>query len=55
MTEPLALFDAEQTLEAVRAGRYAEYPAYKPSGVEWLGDVPEHWKTLQIRRLFRTI
>jgi type I restriction enzyme, S subunit len=19
------------------------YPAYKPSGVEWLGDVPEHW------------
>lgn len=19
------------------------YPGYKPSGVEWLGDVPEHW------------
>ena len=19
------------------------YPAYKPSGVEWIGDVPEHW------------
>ena len=19
------------------------YPAYKPSGVDWLGDVPEHW------------
>lgn len=19
------------------------YPSYKPSGVEWLGDVPEHW------------
>ena len=19
------------------------YPAYKPSGVPWLGDVPEHW------------
>ena len=24
------------------------YPAYKLSGVEWLGDVPEHW---QVRRL----
>ncbi|HHY39552.1 MAG TPA: hypothetical protein GX507_11615 [Clostridia bacterium] len=24
------------------------YPAYKPSGVEWLGQVPEHW---EVRRL----
>ena len=24
------------------------YPAYKPSGVPWLGDVPEHW---EVRRL----
>ena len=24
------------------------YPAYRPSGVPWLGDVPEHWK---VRRL----
>ena len=24
------------------------YPAYKPSGVEWLGEVPEHW---EVRRL----
>jgi len=24
------------------------YPAYKPSGVAWLGDVPEHW---EVRRL----
>ena len=24
------------------------YPAYKPSGVEWLGDVPAHW---EVRRL----
>jgi type I restriction enzyme S subunit len=23
--------------------RFAPYPKYKPSGVEWLGDVPEHW------------
>ena len=24
------------------------YPRYKPSGVEWLGDVPEHW---EVKRL----
>ena len=23
--------------------RLPAYPKYKPSGVEWLGDVPEHW------------
>ena len=20
------------------------YPAYKPSGVDWLGEIPEHWE-----------
>jgi len=25
------------------AGRYRAYPEYKDSGVEWLGEVPEHW------------
>ena len=30
----------------VRTGQ--PYPAYKDSGVEWLGDVPEHW---DVRRL----
>ena len=27
---------------------YTPYPAYKPSGVEWLGEIPAHWK---VRRL----
>lgn len=25
--------------------RLQPYPKYKPSGVEWLGEVPEHWST----------
>jgi type I restriction enzyme S subunit len=25
------------------------YPRYKPSGVEWLGDVPEHWASKPLR------
>lgn len=33
---------------AVQADKRATYPAYKPSGVEWLGEVPEHW---EVRRL----
>ena len=31
----------------VRTGQ--PYPAYKPSGVEWLGDVPKHWKILPLK------
>jgi type I restriction enzyme S subunit len=29
------------------------YPKYKPSGVEWLGEIPEHWKTNRLQRLAR--
>ncbi|MCI5103892.1 MAG: hypothetical protein MRY60_08955 [Algiphilus sp.] len=29
---------------------YKPYPAYKDSGVEWIGRVPEHWQTLRIKR-----
>ena len=25
------------------------YPVMKPSGVEWLGDVPEHWEMVRLR------
>lgn len=32
--------------------KYRPYPAYKPSGLEWLGDIPEGWKIDQSRRLF---
>ncbi len=28
------------------------YPKYKPSGVEWLGDVPEYWKIKRLRYIF---
>ncbi len=27
------------------------YPAYKPSGVEWLGDVPAHWEVRQLGQI----
>ncbi|MBJ7374400.1 MAG: restriction endonuclease subunit S [Pseudomonas sp.] len=28
-----------------------KYPAYKDSGVEWLGEVPEHWMLMPIKHL----
>ena len=34
---------------------YPEYPAYKPSGVEWLGDIPAHWDVLPHRAIFTQI
>jgi type I restriction enzyme, S subunit len=30
---------------------FPRYPKYKPSGVEWLGDVPEHWRVLSLGRI----
>jgi type I restriction enzyme S subunit len=29
--------------------RFAPYPRYKPSGVEWLGEVPEHWEAKRLK------
>ena len=29
----------------------SSYPAYKPSGVEWLGDVPAHWDLRRTKTL----
>lgn len=37
---------------APKPSPYKPYPAYKSSGVEWLGDIPEGWVLLQSRRMF---
>ena len=31
------------------------YPGYKPSGVEWLGEVPEHWDVERLKRCMANI
>lgn len=31
---------------------FPKYPAYKDSGVAWLGEVPEHWEISRSRRVF---
>jgi type I restriction enzyme S subunit len=36
-------------------GRFKPYPAYKDSGVEWLGEIPAHWEVKRLRFLFRIV
>ncbi|MGE4338641.1 MAG: hypothetical protein AB7E55_22075 [Pigmentiphaga sp.] len=33
------------------SSNFPAYPAYKDSGVEWLGEVPEHWTVIAIKWL----
>lgn len=30
-----------------------KYPSYKASGVDWLGEIPEHWDSIKMKHLFR--
>jgi type I restriction enzyme S subunit len=41
-------------MEAVlRKVKFEKYPTYKPSGVDWLGEIPEHWETLANKYIFK--
>lgn len=33
--------------------QFEQYPSYKNSGVEWLGDVPEHWQVKPNKYVFK--
>src|SRR5438105_100419 len=33
--------------------RYKLYPAYKDSGVEWLGEIPAHWEVRRLKHIAR--
>ncbi len=35
--------------------KYKKYPAYKDSGVEWLGEIPKGWKAVRLKFLFRDV
>ena len=36
---------------AVSARRFKPYPAYKDSGVEWLGEIPAHWEVKRLKHM----
>ena len=33
--------------------KYKKYPSYKDSGVEWLGEIPEHWNIKRLKNVIR--
>ena len=33
--------------------KYSKYPSYRDSGVEWLGEIPEHWNLKKFNYLFQ--
>ncbi len=35
--------------------KYKRYPAYKDSGVEWLGDIPAHWELHRLKQCLRLV
>ena len=35
--------------------RLQPYPAYKDSGVEWLGEIPAHWDVVRMWRISRAM
>ena len=37
------------------APRFRPYPEYRDSGVEWLGEIPAHWKATPLKRQFRVV
>jgi type I restriction enzyme S subunit len=34
---------------------FPRYPRYKDSGVEWLGEVPEHWRIVPVKRIAKSV
>jgi type I restriction enzyme S subunit len=42
---------AKQIERAEALRPFKPYPAYKDSGVEWLGEIPAHWQVLSLKRI----
>jgi type I restriction enzyme S subunit len=40
-----------ETKKAALSGKYAAYPEYKDSGVEWLENIPQHWSAKPLKFL----
>lgn len=57
--EPSAVKESppsEYTVESSKnrgIANFEPYPAYKDSGVEWIGEIPAHWEVRRIKTLFR--
>jgi type I restriction enzyme, S subunit len=41
--------------DAARAAGLDPHPKLKPSGIDWLGDLPAHWETTRVSHQFRNL
>lgn len=39
----------DRRMTATAIGKWRRYSEYRPSSVEWLGEVPQHWKTRRLK------
>ena len=46
--------EVTEWIEEARLGRFRRYPAYRDSGVEWLGEIPAHWDVNRLKFLAPT-
>lgn len=44
MSRDAAIHVEKVTEELAPDRRFQPYPKYRASGVEWLGEIPEHWQ-----------
>ena len=51
MTNRSADIRASAYTSTMGAERYRPYPAYKDSGVEWLGEIPDHWEVKRLKQV----
>ena len=51
MTNQSADIGASGVTSIMGGERYRPYPAYKDSGVEWLGEIPTHWEEKRLKHL----
>ena len=51
MTVGFAGADASGAASIAGVGKYRHYPAYKDSGVEWLGEIPAHWDVKRLKEI----
>ena len=49
MPKGLAELRRKQSKMQTLTEKYKPYPAYRPSGVEWLGEVPTHWEVNRLK------
>ncbi len=47
---PKELASVKKAEDVVR-GRFKPYPKYRHSGIEWLGEIPEHWKVNRMKHI----